>query len=151
MIILCPDEELALPLPPTPSAQDMDRLKADILRWGAELGFQQVGISDIDLGEAEGRLEQWIADGRHGEMAYMHKHGTKRSRPEQLIPGTVRVISVRMDYLPGDQAQATALLDHDTRAYVSRYALGRDYHKVCLLYTSPSPRDVEESRMPSSA
>ncbi|MEJ2127411.1 MAG: tRNA epoxyqueuosine(34) reductase QueG [Woeseiaceae bacterium] len=108
----------------------MIRLKADIVSWGNELGFQQIGVSDTDLGEAEGRLEQWIADGRHGEMAYMHKHGTRRSRPEELIPGTVRVISARMDYLPGGQEQASALLDHESRAYVSRYALGRDYHKV---------------------
>lgn len=108
----------------------MHRLKADILRWGAELGFQQLGVSDIDLEEAAGRLDAWLADGRHGAMDYMQKHGTRRSRPDELVPGTVRVISARMDYFPGEQAAASALLDHESHAYVSRYALGRDYHKV---------------------
>lgn len=130
MIILCPDEELALQQPPTHISHDMARLKAEIVRWGAELGFQQMGVSDIDLSEAAARLDEWIDDGRHGEMHYMHKHGTKRSRPEELVPGTLRVISVRMDYLPQGQEDATSLLDHDSRAYISRYALGRDYHKV---------------------
>ena len=130
MIILCPDEELALQQPPTPAPQDMVKLKADIMKWGAELGFQQLGVSDIDLEEAERRLEQWIAAGRHGEMSYMDRHGTKRSRPQELIPGTLRIVSVLMDYLPRESEQASALLDHESRAYVSRYALGRDYHKV---------------------
>lgn len=108
----------------------MAALKADIVRWGAELGFQQVGVSDIDLAEAEARLDEWLASEHHGLMHYMHKHGNKRSRPEQLVTGTVRIISVRMDYLPNDQDVAQALLDHESIAYVSRYALGRDYHKV---------------------
>jgi len=130
MIILCPDEELAMPQPLTHSSADMVRLKAEIASWGAELGFQQLGVSDIDLSRAEDRLKRWLDDGRHGEMHYMHKHGDKRSRPADLVPGTLRVISARMDYLPEGQQQAAALLDHDSRAYVSRYALGRDYHKV---------------------
>jgi epoxyqueuosine reductase len=108
----------------------MTALKADILRWGTELGFQQVGVSDIDLTEAKSRLDEWLAAGCHGEMHYMHKHGTKRSRPEQLVPGTVRIISARMDYLPKHQEYADSLLDHDSKAYVSCYALGRDYHKL---------------------
>jgi len=119
-----------LPHRPTKSTEDLSALKEDIFRWGAELGFQQLGVSDINLDEAESRLAQWLADGMHGEMAYMSRHGTKRSRPEQLVPDTVRVISARMDYLPHDQERARKLLDHDSRAYVSRYALGRDYHKV---------------------
>jgi len=105
-------------------------LKADIVRWAAEFGFQQVGISDIDLANAEARLEEWLSDECHGEMHYMQKHGTKRSRPEQLVPGTIRVISARMDYLPKHQERADKLLDHDSKAYISRYALGRDYHKL---------------------
>jgi epoxyqueuosine reductase len=109
---------------------DLSALKADILRWGKELGFQQIGISDIHLAEAEVRLGEWLRDNFHGEMDYMHRHGSKRSRPEKLVPGTIRVISARMDYLPQDQKEAERLLDHDSRAYVSRYALGRDYHKV---------------------
>jgi epoxyqueuosine reductase len=108
----------------------MAALKADIIRWSADLGFQQLGVSGTDLADAESRLNEWLADNCHGEMDYMHKHGDKRSRPAELVPGTLRVISVRMDYLPQSQQQASALLDHDSKAYISRYALGRDYHKV---------------------
>jgi epoxyqueuosine reductase len=97
---------------------------------GRDLGFQQTGISDIDLSQAEERLAVWLKNRFHGEMAYMSRHGRKRSRPELLVPGTLRVISVRMDYLPEDQDAARELLDHPRKAYVSRYALGRDYHKV---------------------
>ena len=109
---------------------DMAALRRDIERWCRELGFGQSGVSDIDLSTAESRLARWLADGFHGDMDYMHRHGSMRSRPEQLVPGTLRVIAVRMDYLPEEQASATALLDHDSLAYVSRYALGRDYHKL---------------------
>ncbi len=119
-----------MPQPPTQSTGDWGPLKADIVRWGRELGFQQIGISDIDLREAGSRLDGWLAEGHHGEMHYMHRHGTKRSRPEQLVDGTIRIISARMDYLPGEDTELMQLLDHDSKAYVSRYALGRDYHKV---------------------
>lgn len=105
-------------------------LKADIVRWGIDLGFQKVGVSDTDLSLAESHLEEWLEDGLHGDMHYMHKHGDKRSKPEKLVPGTLRIISVRMDYFPEPQQQATGLLDHESRSYISRYALGRDYHKV---------------------
>ena len=108
----------------------MTALKADIVRWGHELGFQQIGITDVDLAHAERRLNAWLDDGLHGEMRYMQRHGSKRSRPDELVSGTVRVISLRMNYLPHAQDQAQELLDHESRAYVSRYALGRDYHKV---------------------
>lgn len=117
------------PIPPKTVA-DLQTLKADIIRWGVELGFQQLGVSDVDLATAESRLLRWLDEGRHGEMGYMQRHGSKRSRPEELVPGTLRVISARMDYLPEDQQVAAGLLDHDSRAYISRYALGRDYHKV---------------------
>ena len=117
-----------MPNPPTQSAAQLDELKSLVQKWGAELGFQQVGISDIDLQQAEARLEEWLGKDYHGEMHYMHKHGTKRSRPAELLPNTCRVISVRMDYLPEDQAAASDLLDHESIGYVSRYALGRDYH-----------------------
>lgn len=112
------------------STIDMAELKADILTWCADLGFQQAGVSDIDLAAAEERLVQWLEQGFHGTMSYMHRHGSKRSRPAELVPGTVRVISVRMDYLDAPQENAKRLLDDESRAYVSRYALGRDYHKV---------------------
>jgi len=105
-------------------------LAALIKRWGRELGFQQVGITDVYLGAAEAHLERWLAQGRHGEMDYMARHGTRRSRPEELVPGTQRVISVRMDYLPEDRAISQAALEEPTRAFISRYALGRDYHRV---------------------
>ena len=129
-IILCRDEEHVLPQPLDHSAQELAGLKADIVRWSEQLGFQQLGVSDVDLTEAELRLGEWLADDFHGEMDYMGKHGSKRSRPAELVPGTLRVISVRMDYLPPGQDQSADLLDHDSRAYISRYALGRDYHKV---------------------
>jgi epoxyqueuosine reductase len=109
---------------------DLFALKEAIGEWCRELGFQQMGISDVDLVRAEERLARWLADRFHGEMDYMARHGPKRSRPELLVPGTVRVISVRLDYLPGDQQSAAALLERPDKAYVSRYALGRDYHKV---------------------
>jgi len=109
---------------------DYGKLKDDIRRWGSDLGFQQVGISDIDLSTAEARLAQWLQAKFHGTMNYMHRHGSKRSHPEELVPGTVRVISLRMDYLPESQDAAKQCLDHESKAYISRYALGRDYHKV---------------------
>jgi epoxyqueuosine reductase len=105
-------------------------LARDIKRWGEALGFQQVGIADCDLGPAEERLRAWLARGWHGDMDYMAAHGVKRSRPDALIPGTVRVISVRMNYRPGDATDAHDALNQPTTAYISRYALGRDYHKV---------------------
>ena len=103
-----------------------DRIRDD----AAALGFGKVGISGIDLREDEAWLERWLALGRHGELDYMARHGTKRSRPAELVPGTIRVISARLDYWPQDAADAKETLEDPTRAYVSRYALGRDYHKV---------------------
>ncbi|RDV25621.1 tRNA epoxyqueuosine(34) reductase QueG [Alteromonas aestuariivivens] len=108
---------------------DLNRLVKDIKAWGQALGFQQVGISDIDLSQHEHHLNNWLAEGYHGQMHYMASHGSKRARPAELVPGTVRVISVRMDYLPPDASFAKHLSSAQT-AYISRYALGRDYHKV---------------------
>ena len=123
---------------------DMVALKGDIHEWCAELGFAAVGVSDIDLGDAEARLGRWLADRFHGSMHYMERHGTKRSRPDELVPGTVRVLAVRMDYLPESQDAAKARLDHESRAYVSRYALGRDYHKVLRGRLRELARRIEE-------
>ena len=109
----------------------MVQLATDIKRWGDELGFQQIGISDIQLSTAEVFLNDWLSANYHGEMHFMEKHGHKRSRPDELIPETLRVISVRMDYYPEHAMDpALALLGSPTQAYVSRYALGRDYHKL---------------------
>ena len=105
-------------------------LKSDIRRWGRELGFQHIGVSNIDLELPEARLAEWLDENNHGAMHYMRRHGKKRSRPADLVPGTLRIISARMDYLPQTQDEAIRLLDHASRAYISRYALGRDYHKV---------------------
>jgi epoxyqueuosine reductase len=113
-----------------PSDIDYTSLAADIRRWGADCGFQQVGISSIDLGADETHLLNWLAAERHGKMGYMSRHGVKRSRPDQLLAGTVRVVSVRMDYDPPDARDAWEVLDQPELGYVSRYALGRDYHKV---------------------
>jgi epoxyqueuosine reductase len=110
-------------------ADDLAPLAAAIKAWGNELGFQAVGIADAALGDAEARLADWLARGYHGEMDYMARHGAKRARPRDLVPGTVRVISARMDYLP-DSAEPERVLDDSAQAYVARYATGRDYHKV---------------------
>lgn len=107
----------------------MSTLAENIKAWGKELGFQQVGICDVDLSRHENQLQQWLDKGFAGEMAYMSEHGMKRARPAELLPGTVRIISVRMDYLPPD-AKFAQNLKNKEQAYISRYALGRDYHKL---------------------
>ena len=128
----------------TSNISNPEQLANDIRRWGAELGFQQIGFSDVDLGEAENRLTTWLAKGFHGEMEYMARHGSKRSRPELLVPGTVSVIAARMDYLPAG-VPLQELLDHPTKAYVSRYALGRDYHKVLRSRLKRLAQRIEET------
>jgi epoxyqueuosine reductase len=105
-------------------------LASRIKEWGRALGFQAVGISGTDLGNAEAHLLEWLARGYHGELDYMAKHGLKRSRPAELVPGTQRVISLRMDYFPPDVEDSREVLGDGGRAFISRYALGRDYHKV---------------------
>lgn len=109
---------------------DLNALAEDIKRWSLEFGFQQTGIAGVELAEDETHLRDWLAKGQHGEMGYMARHGDKRSRPAELQPGTLRVISVRMDYGTGEDAAAWSTLDQGSHAYVARYALGRDYHKL---------------------
>ena len=109
---------------------DLRALASNIKHWSAELGFQQAGIADVDLSRDEIHLRDWLAQGQHGRMDYMARHGDKRSRPAELQPGTMRVISVRMDYGTGDDHAAWETLKDGERAYVARYALGRDYHKL---------------------
>lgn len=104
-------------------------LVQQIRAWGEELGFQQMGISNTELGSAEQHLQQWLSAGHHGEMGYMAQHGSKRSHPAELEPGTLSVISARMDYLP-ECADAWSVLHDPQLGYISRYALGRDYHKL---------------------
>ncbi len=123
MTLLCPfmnhEESLSRPA-------FAEQIKA----WAAELGFQQAGIAGIELARDEQHLLAWLKRQRHGEMEYMERHGTRRSRPADLVGGTVSVISVRMDYLPAETQPPEALLEQPEMAYISRYALGRDYHKV---------------------
>lgn len=107
----------------------MNQLAQHIKQWGQSLGFQQVGICDTDLSAEEPCLQAWLDKQYHGEMAWMARHGMLRARPHELLPGTLRVISVRMNYLPAKAAFASTLKD-SSLGYVSRYALGRDYHKL---------------------
>lgn len=111
------------------NSPDLHALAAQIKQWGNELGFQQVGICDTDLSAEEPKLQAWLDAGYQGEMGWMARHGMMRARPHELLPGTLRVISVRMNYLPAKAAFA-ATLQNPALGYISRYALGRDYHKL---------------------
>ena len=113
-----------------PQNQPLAGLAQRIKEWGRELGFQQIGIANLDIREDEERLMQWLERGRHGVMAYMSRHGRRRAHPEELVPGTIRVISARMDYLAPQARDPEEVLRDPDLGYVSRYALGRDYHKV---------------------
>jgi epoxyqueuosine reductase len=119
--------------PPTPIASDHEGKDPDLLsrirEWGAALGFQALGFTGIDLQKHEGYLQKWLAEGYHGDMEWMARHGNKRSQPGALIPGTCTVITARMDYLP-EGADPAQVLSQSELAYVSRYAVGRDYHKL---------------------
>jgi epoxyqueuosine reductase len=117
------------------SEPDLQQLANRIKQWGAELGFADVRIADVDLSHAEAGLQAWLDAGRHGEMDYMASHGMKRARPAELVPGTVRAICARMDYLPQStpdnwRESETARLRDPHTAVISLYARGRDYHKV---------------------
>ena len=120
----------AAPPPAEPAAPDFEALAGHIRGWAAELGFQQAGIADCELGQAETRLMEWLARGWHGDMDYMTAHGSRRSRPAELVPGTLRVITVRMNYFPPESRDSWEVLGEGDKAYIARYALGRDYHKV---------------------
>jgi epoxyqueuosine reductase len=119
---------------PSTSASQTPSLPDDILQqvheYAQSLGFQQLAVSNIDLAEDEARLQQWLDNNYHGDMEYMQKHGSMRSHPEELVPGTLSILSVRMNYLSSDLQQAIDLLNKSQAAYISRYALGRDYHKM---------------------
>jgi epoxyqueuosine reductase len=112
------------------SAEELQSLASDIKSWGKTLGFSAVGITDTDLSGSEAQYQKWIEKGFHGAMDYMAKHGNKRSQPSELVPGTIRVISVRMDYIPPETRDSESVLNDGASAFISRYAMGRDYHKV---------------------
>lgn len=131
--------------PPILSQQDSLSLTQDIKRWGAELGFQDVGISGVELRQDEKHLKEWLANHYHGSMAYMEAHGNKRSRPDELMPGTLHVISVRLDYADTFAVNAKQRLTETDKAFVSRYALGRDYHKVLRGRLKKLARKIEEA------
>ncbi len=114
---------------PDQESSSLIQLAKEIKIWGADFGFQQVGITDIHLAEHEQHLAEWLAKGLHGDLNYMAQHGTKRSHPEELLPGTLRVISVRLDYLT-IAPRTTEHQQHSENATISRYAMGRDYHKM---------------------
>ena len=116
--------------PPSPPYIDSAALLTNLRRWSKELGFARLGVARLELTSDEEHLLNWLRDGFNGEMTYMSRHGLKRSRPTDLVPGTVSCISVRMDYWPSAAADAETVLADRNIAYVSRYALGRDYHKL---------------------
>lgn len=125
-----------------------DQLGADaalldrIREWGDALGFQALGFTGVDLQQHEEYLQKWLAKGYHGEMEWMARHGSKRSRPDTLVPGTCTVITARMDYLPKG-ANAEQVLSQSELAYISRYALGRDYHKLMRARLAKLARQIE--------
>ncbi len=116
--------------PAARAKRDCSALVADIMQWGRDLGFQQIGIAGIELADEEARLLDWLAAGRHGTMDYMARHGATRARPAALVPGTVSVITGRINYLPPAARSSEEVLADPTKAFIARYALGRDYHKV---------------------
>jgi len=115
---------------PSPLAADPAAIARRIRALAAGLGFQRCGISGVELGADEHHLRDWLEQGLHGTMQWMAAHGDKRSQPQALVPGTLRVLSVGMDYGHGDDLEAWSTLEDGERAYVARYALGRDYHKL---------------------
>lgn len=119
-------------------------LAAKIRLWGRELGFQQIGITDVELDSAGQRLRTWLARGYQGSMNWMAAHGDKRWRPDQLLPGTLRAISARMDYLPPNSGLIACLRDGE-KAYLSRYALGRDYHRLIRRRLTLLAHQIEEA------
>ena len=133
---------MAHPHPPP----DWHALAEQIRQWGRELGFQQLGITDTALGAHAEHLRAWLARGCHGDLDYMARHAELRCDPAQLLPGSLRVISVRMDYLP--EKPRFELLKDGTRAYIARYALGRDYHKLVRPRLAQLARRIDRAARP---
>ncbi|OPX54785.1 epoxyqueuosine reductase [Oceanospirillum multiglobuliferum] len=135
------------PLKALTTEQDRFALREQIRVWGRELGFQQIGFAQPELAEHEQYLQAWIDNDYHGEMSYMAGHGHKRSRPNELVEGTQTVITARMDYLPAD-IETTTLLSQKDKAYISRYALGRDYHKLIRKRLTQLAKQIEQEIKP---
>lgn len=129
---------------PTSTHSELETLAKHIKQWGKSLGFQDVRICDPDLSAYESELQQWLAAGYHGEMGYMENHGDLRCRPDALHPGTIRIISVRMDYLPPQPAFAETLAQPHS-GYISRYAVGRDYHKLIRKRLAQLGKQIEQA------
>ena len=127
-----------------PTKIDFAQLATDIKIWGRALGFQEIGISDTELTREENFLLQWLECGYHGDMDYMARHGTARTRPGELVPGTVRVISARLNYQPSGARDSWATIEDPDAAFISRYALGRDYHKVLRHKLQALATDIEK-------
>lgn len=108
----------------------MPELRRQINQWARELGFQSTGVSDTALSKVEEHLFEWLRRGYHGSMQYMERHGPLRARPASLVPGTIRIISVRMDYRPESTDAALAAINASQTGYIARYAVGRDYHRL---------------------
>lgn len=122
---------------------DLQALAQDIKIWGRELGFDRVGIAKPDLAADEAHLLRWLRRGFHGDMTYMGRHGVKRARPDRLLPGTLRVICVRMNYRPPGIEPDARVLRNGHRAFIARYALGRDYHKLMRRRLQQLARRIE--------
>ncbi len=122
---------------------DLQEVKRELAAHAAALGFGAIGVAGIEIPEDERHLLRWLGDGFHGEMGYMERHGVLRSRPQQLAPGTVRVVSARMDYWPAEARAAPEVLEDGTLGYLSRYALGRDYHKVLRRALATLAKDLQ--------
>jgi epoxyqueuosine reductase len=118
--------------------------KQALIDGARALGFSQLGVASVEVAEDARHLLRWLDAGYHGEMEYMQRHGSMRTRPQELVPGTVRVLSVRMDYWPAEVADAAAVLADPTLGYVSRYALGRDYHKVMRHALAQLAQDISK-------
>jgi epoxyqueuosine reductase len=129
-----------------PEAQplDLQQLKRELTTRAVALGFGALGVANLDIPEDERHLLRWLDEGFHGEMHYMQRHGTLRSRPAELAPGSVRVLSARMDYWPAPSRDAHAVLSDPSLAYVSRYATGRDYHKVLRAALGALARELQQ-------
>jgi epoxyqueuosine reductase len=131
-------------IPPTDTKLTLPELKAALVSLARTRGFDALGVAGVAIPADAAHLHRWLGEGKHGEMGYMAKHGTRRTHPEELVPGTVRVLSARMNYWPADAHDAADSLASPDLGYVSRYALGRDYHKVLRHALQGLAEDIEQ-------